>query len=419
MGPTTLVLYLLATATATVRHDGVKLRSSCSSEAELLTELKSGTNAAIRASLSGDLGTCYKISAGGQTGWVLASELTGLESYEQARSAATDKELPQLIRAEMTRLREEAATRTEAGMSGTVPVAIAATVSSAIQLIETNQPRQALELIETKLLAKNNRDAFLLSLAGLAAYQSDQPRRAVEFWQQSLSIQPNPSIEQLYRRAQKELAADTSRQRVQGNHFLLRYNPGEVSETAAAQLMQVLETEFVRLQTTLGCRADEKIVAVVQNLQAYRASTDAAEWSGGQFDGRIRVPLSPGGTITPDLQHRFSHEIVHACLAQFGRWPAWFHEGMAQKHSGETLDSMELSALRAKIRSHQMPKLSALSQSWSRMSAQHARLAYAMSLAAIEVMYQSYGEQYMRNLLRNPEVLPGLAEQVSRSLLGY
>jgi len=35
----------------------------------------------------------------------------------------------------------------------------------------------------------------------------------------------------------------------------------------------------------------------------------------------------------------FAHELVHACLANIGSWPAWLHEGLAQKLSGEPVSA--------------------------------------------------------------------------------
>jgi hypothetical protein len=63
-----------------------------------------------------------------------------------------------------------------------------------------------------------------------------------------------------------------------------------------------------------------------------------------------------------------------------------------------------------------LPKLSNLGQDWSRMDTEHATLAYALSLAAIEVFYQDYANYGIGNLLRNPERLAAITTDLERRL---
>jgi hypothetical protein len=288
-------------------------------------------------------------------------------------------------------------------------------VAGAIRLLESNQPRQALDTLEGEILRGNRRDPFLLSLAGMAAFQSDQPRRAVDFWADSLALKPNPAIEALMRKAQKEVSADTSQAKVHGDRFLLRYDDDAISRQDADRLMTALDTEYRRVDAALGCAIQEKITAVVMQRDSYQAATGAAEWSGGQFDGRIRVVLPRAG-LDARVQQTFAHELVHACLASQGRFPGWFHEGMAQRWSGESASLAERAAVRERLRNRQMPSLNNLSATFSQMSAQHAALAYAYAWEAVDTLYRVHGEQYVRNLIRSPESLAAVAEQITAAL---
>lgn len=401
-------LFLLAVHPV-VHTGGAALRESCSADAQTLIRLEAGAEVQVRFAFSGDLGTCYKVTAGERTGYVLAAELTGLDRYEQARARASDRDLPQMIRAEIGRLKEEASAIQIAGNASP-------TTAGALRMLERNQPRQALEILENSLLRGARQDPFLLSLAGLAAYQSDQPRRAIELWTESLQIKPNSSVEALLNRARRELSADTSRAKVHGSRFDLRYNDGELTREQAGGIMAALDAEYQRIDLALGCGQQERITAVVMNRGAYQAATGAAEWSGGQFDGRIRVVL-PAGGLTPRVRQVFAHEIVHACLARQGQFPGWFHEGMAQRWSGESPSAGERAAFRQRLRNRQMPSLNNLSATFSRMSAQHAALAYAYAWEAVDTLYRLRGDQYVRNLLRNPNLIPQVADQLTTALI--
>jgi hypothetical protein len=413
------LLALTAATEATVREGGAGLRAGCSADAVVVTRLAGGTPVEVRLSISGELGTCYKVAAGSASGYLVAGELSGLESFENARRAGNQQGLPQMIRAEIGRLKDDLAEQARRlPAAGPNPASgLDPSVASALNLIESNQPRRALELIESDLLRTRPKDPFVLSLAGLAAYQSDQPRSALAYWGESLAIRPNPSIEALYRRAQKELAADTSRSRMLGTRFVLRYNDSEIGQATAQEILNALNEEYNRIDMALGCNLSEQSTVVVQTMDVYRAASTAAEWSGGQFDGRIRIGYE-GRALTPRTRQAMAHELVHACLARNGQFPAWFHEGMAQRWSGERISQSELNTVRQMLRNRRMPGLNQMPPSWGKLSSWHANLAYAFSLAAVDALYSTYGDQYVRNLLRSPERLSSLADTVSRSIAG-
>lgn len=360
------------------------LRDACSGEASVVARLEGGAPLKIRFAFSGDLGTCYKVESAAGGGYLTADEIDGLDDYRRGLAMASDRDLPQMIRAEVTRLKTAAAGRpAESGV---------------VQLLETSQPREALRLLETSLLpaakAAGARDPYLLALAGLAAFQSDQPKRAAEYWAESMAVRPDPAVERLLRKVQGELKSDTSREKVSSSRFDLRYDSAELQPAAASQILELLNAESDRLNAALGCGFQEKITAVVQTRHAYRATTGAEDWSGGQFDGRIRIVLD-GGRVTEGARRALAHELVHACLARNGRFDRWFHEGMAQRWSGER---PEADALRQAAGRAQMPD-------WQK-SAAEARLFYAWSWLAVERLYAVHAEPGVRLMLRNPASLP-------------
>jgi len=371
--------FLLAAGPA-VRDGGAELRASCSADAESAGRLDAGAPLTIRFAFSGDIGTCYKVLSNGKTGYLLAGEITGLESYEQARVQASDRDLPQMLRAEVSRLQEQ--------------IGGHASAQSALRLIESGEPRQALQMIESSLLRGNRKDPYVLALAGLAAYKSDQPRRAVEYWTESQGILPHPSIEAFLTKARRELTADTSRNQLQGYRFTLRYDNVAVDEQTARRILESANESYARLDAALGCGLHEQVALIVQTRNAYLATTGAEEWSGGQFDGRIHVQLDPAG-FGPASRQALTHEIVHACLARNGRFPAWFHEGMAMRWSGERPTEQDLNEVR-ELR--QPPALG--------RAAEQARRFYSYAYLAVDQLYRLRGDSGVRAMVRRPELLP-------------
>jgi hypothetical protein len=118
----------------------------------------------------------------------------------------------------------------------------------------------------------------------------------------------------------------------------------------------------------------------------------------------------------PRTRQAFAHEIVHACLARTGNWPAWLHEGLAQKLSGESIPPPQRQAVLALARSGQLPPLAQLTGSWSRMSEKNAALAYSTAFLAAETLYAAHGPDGVRSLLQNPERLGQVSAELDRRL---
>ena len=139
-------------------------------------------------------------------------------------------------------------------------------------------------------------------------------------------------------------------------------------------MVGAVDSAFARVSAQLGCYAEEKIVTIIQSRDAYKQATDAAEWSGGQYDGRIRVPVMSGQKMDSRQEQVLAHETTHECLAMLGEWPSWLQEGMAQKLSGETLSAANRAQLAELAKAGQLPKLEALRGGWSGLNAQSAEL---------------------------------------------
>lgn len=410
-----IFLLLLLLAAATVKEDlkegPPRLRSGCSSDASAVSALPVGTPVTIRYSISGESQPCYKVSVelAGKTleGYLPASTIGGLEDFDQARRQAVWLDAATVVES----IRSSAALPSLRGgnLQGADPVA-----QQAVTLIDASRPQKALELLQPQL--RTHRDPTLLAIAGVAAWRADDSKQALEYLRASLDIAPIPEVEKLYRQVERETKGDQSNDRLYGMRVLLRYESSAIPVETARQMTAVLDQEFARISNELGCSAEERVIAIVQSKEAYRKSTDTAEWNGGQFDGKIRVPMFDPRVVDSTLLRSLAHETAHACLTMLGHWPAWLQEGVAQKLSGDTLNPAQQKKLADLARQGKLPRLSNLKQDWSRMDAQHAAEAYALSLAAVELLWNDSGAATVRNLLRNPDRLPQATAELDRRL---
>lgn len=385
------------------------MRVSCYGGSETVAQLQPGDAVTIRYALASDDGPCYKVAAvaGGREleGWLPASALTNLEEFEKARNAAAQLNAP------TPEPRVE--TKAAPAPSLNIPASADARLLKATQLLNANQPAEALTIAEA-MLKEQGPQPDLLALAGIAAQRSDRTNDAIQYWEQSLAFKKSPAIERMLAAARREVEADQSSEKLFGMRFVFRYDTREVTPEQARTIVPMLDSEFSRISEKLGCRSEERMVVVVQSVDAFRRATGAAEWAGGQYDGRIRVALLDGGRMGEDTRRAFAHEIVHACLANIGQFPAWLHEGLAQKLSGEVPPPADLALVRQMARQNQLPSLGRLSGTWSRLSPQHARVAYAAAYIAADALLSAYGTDGARNLLHNVETLPQVAADLDR-----
>jgi tetratricopeptide (TPR) repeat protein len=286
-------------------------------------------------------------------------------------------------------------------------------------LLEANQPTRALEILEP-MLKRDSKNPDLLLLAGLAAYRADQAHVALDYWKQSLDLKPNDSLARIYDKVRRESEADRSGDKIYGLHVALRYEGQTLPADTARALVSTLDEEFSRVSSLLGCWADERIVAIVQSREAYLRSTGAAEWSGGQYDGRIHISWMDGTDVSREMRRRLAHELVHACLTNLSAGgppaPAWLQEGLAQKLSGDTLSVAARDHLRELAEAHQIPRLEDLRQNWSRLSTENARIAYNLALSAADALYDNYSSYGIRNVVSNPQVLQQVTADLDKKL---
>lgn len=400
----------IAAQGASVKPAGAPLRNGCDSDSDTLARLPGGAAVTLGFLITGSGEPCYKITTqldGRELrGYIAASALDGLESFESGLRSAAAVDFAQVLSA----VRPSALL---ASVKTTTPQQAAA-AESAVHLLDAGQPEKALGVIEPA--ARAGRDPGLLALAGAAAWRADDTAKALEYWRAALDLHPDPGLQSLYDRVQKENTNDKSSARLFGIRIALRYEPGAVGVETARQMVTALDQEFARVSAELGCSASERIVAIAQSPEAYRKSTDAAEWSGGLYDGRIRVPVAANEVMDASLHRTLAHEITHACLTLTGRWPAWLQEGLAQKLSGDVISPQLRDKLAEWGKDGKLTKLSNLGQDWSRLDTAHAVAAYALALEAVNLFYDTYGAEGVRNLLHNPDRLTAVTADLDQRL---
>lgn len=283
--------------------------------------------------------------------------------------------------------------------------------------VSAGDGRRAATLFNEALTLRPN-DPVLLLGAGAAARLEGKPREAMAHLKQSVQINPRLTAASVllgqiaYEEGDAELAIRTyeaALKHAPGERLLMsrleewrreatvhstfeeaRYDrfrvmfEGYADQSLAVQATGVLSSAFWRIGQTLGAYPSDTIVTVLYTEKQFRDITQAPAWSGGQYDGRIRIAAA-GATLKPDeFQEALTHELAHAVIDSIARKgvPAWLHEGLAQYFDGS---DRHAALKRVKAAGRTIP-LTRLEQSFVRLSEVDARLAYDESLVAVGVM---------------------------------
>jgi len=210
-----------------------------------------------------------------------------------------------------------------------------------------------------------------LNDTGWKLLQSGDADRAAKIFAEALETAPDPN------RGFVESRVDRFRVSFQGH----------ADKALAARATDLLESAFWRIGKTLGAYPSDPVAVMLYTEKQFRDITLALEWSGGIYDGRIRVPAA-GAAQSPQLFERvLAHELTHAIIASLAARgiPTWLHEGLAQHFEG---DDAAAARRRLKAGGVVVP-LRYLEGNSSRLTADQAMVAYDQSLVIVDMLIRA------------------------------
>ena len=247
--------------------------------------------------------------------------------------------------------------------------------------------------------APTSADAW--TILGYAQFSSDHTKDAVSSWKRSLELRPDVKVQQFLAKAQREQTAESDFAQGESTHFTLHYEGHQTSEALRTQILAALESDYDDLVRDLGSPPRDNILVTLYTEQSFFDVTQAPSWSGAINDGKLRIPVSGIGSMTPELAHVLKHELAHSFVTQIsgGRCPMWLHEGIAQFLEPRNLSGQgrQLSQL---FQAQKEIPLNVLEGSFMNFSGPQAYVAYAESLAAVSYINDSYGMSDVQRILQ-------------------
>jgi tetratricopeptide (TPR) repeat protein len=236
-------------------------------------------------------------------------------------------------------------------------------------------------------------------LLGEIAYSEGDVAMAIETLEKTLKYLPDdPDLTE--RLAAWRAEADVHRgfEERRYDRFRVMFQ-GYADRALAAQATEVLNKAFWRIGAKLGAYPSDAVVVMLYTDKQFRDITQAPEWAGGVYDGRIRVPAAGAAKAPQAFERVLIHELTHAIIAKATPRgvPTWLHEGLAQYFEGEDAQAAQR-RLRAAGR-HRLIPLASLEGSFTGLGAAEAQVAYDESLVAVDALMQRPAFNWARLLL--------------------
>lgn len=224
-----------------------------------------------------------------------------------------------------------------------------ARVGYALSEIARDRDGHALSAILDGLAIDDRQPAFHEILGDLRD-REERVGDALDAWRRSFELEPSDRVREKILKAERERRAGDGFDFGTTQHFTVRYD-ADVDVDLAAEVMDELESRYTELTDRFNHSPGQPITVQLYPTRSFREVTQAPEWVGGLYDGKIRVPLGGLSRLDPRARRVLAHELTHAIVHSKTRrnCPRWLHEGLAQIVEGRTLGDADLREIRERL----------------------------------------------------------------------
>ena len=160
---------------------------------------------------------------------------------------------------------------------------------------------------------------------------------AIGEWEAAARHNGSPGLAGKIARGRREMTAEEGMSRESSRYFVILFER-EVPRDLVQGFFKALDQAFDSLHDRLGEYPRDELTVLLYARNAFTSITQAPDWAGGLYDGKIRIPV--GGLKSVEeasgLQSVLVHEMTHAFLYRMAPvgLPLWFNEGLATAFQG-------------------------------------------------------------------------------------
>lgn len=241
----------------------------------------------------------------------------------------------------------------------------------------------------------------VLRLLGQVYYASGRLDEAIQVWREALDQGGwDEELAALVDRAWQELKVEQTMRSEFGSNFVISYD-GRAHPELGSQVLEVLETAYNDIGRDLAFYPQVQVPVLLYTQRDFAELTGSPDWSGGLYDGKIRIPVGGVAGMKAQLRAVLYHEYVHVAVRYLaaGRSPVWLNEGLAEV-AGRQHHDPPLGRLRAALNRNELIPFERLESSFAGLPAGQVELAYQQSYSLVRYLLDQFHWYKMAELLR-------------------
>ena len=255
-----------------------------------------------------------------------------------------------------------------------------------ISCFKLGDHRNAINFLE-KAVEYNNKDFTARKALAFSYYNIDDLENGFHNAKIGLSIKKDPELQAFYDKLKREKHTQQSYIEESTSHFKVLFD-GHEHGNVDREVISILDDAYRFVGKELNYFPTERITVILYTRKDFYDTTQAPVWSGGIYDGKIRLPIrgieGQSASLKKVLFHEYTHAVVHSLTPGC---PLWIHEGLSEYFSTHYPKKIG-----------QVIPLNYLEKSFSGLRGENLRIAYWESYSAVSYLIEKYGLFRMKDL---------------------
>lgn len=274
--------------------------------------------------------------------------------------------------------------------------------NQAVEFYQKKEYELAREALQDSLF-HDPKNPFALELLGDIDYYEQKLDRAEESYEAAFRLRPRKELKEKILKIQKEKPVEKGLTTYREEHFLIKYG-GEEKGLEGFELREYLRNAYREVGQDLGYFFKHKVVVLLYDEKEFRELGGAPHWSGGLYDGKIRLPAYQKGFTQKEIEKIMRHEVTHAFVVEMsrGRCPVWLNEGLAVYEEAKVVPP-DLEVFKAAVRSRTLlplPTLFEQKRLQPDMDPLEVKLFYDESYQLVRYLVERYGIFQIKKMLQ-------------------
>jgi tetratricopeptide (TPR) repeat protein len=255
---------------------------------------------------------------------------------------------------------------------------------SYLKMGDSDRARESLE----KALEQDKNDFTARKILAFLYYKKDDLEKSLDHASAGLSLKRDPELLSLYEKLRRDTDARGGFINESTSHFRVHFD-GYRHGAISRNIIEILEDAYSSIGKELNYFPSEPLNVILYTDRDFHDVTQTPQWSGGFYDGKIRVPVKGIEGREALLKKVLFHEYTHAVVFFLTpRCPLWVNEGLAEFFSRNHARKLG-----------QIIPLQSLETSFAWLSGSSVGLAYQESYSAVAYLIETHGISRMKEFL--------------------